>query len=400
MKLTQKNIEDLEYIDKDFVRKVGDPNELYVRVFKTKKSFYLILKHNRKTIKYTIGNYCKKTFNLQMARNKANKILIDFKTKDIIPSKTIEKTETLHDLYTTWKKLKEKRVAKTTMAKDISRVKKHILSNWGDKDISYFNTLDFMESVVKYFQSLNLGDTTKRTLGLFKDIINPLVVLGKLDTNPIYPILDNYNHFFTIHHKKNFPFITEKNDIKALLMGVKEYKGIQVKYALYVAILSALRNINVRNLEWDNIDFDKKLITIDKKNMKSKRDFILPMSFFLEKALLEYKQTQTNLQGKVFKGIRTNKGLSENALNNAIRCIGFEKEQLVSHGLRSMFRTICGENIKKINTTNEILEKCLDHKLIVSDVQNHYDHSRNISDMKIVFDWWGNYLNDILPFEF
>lgn len=400
MKLSQKDIDNLEHKEKHYFRQVGEPKELYIKVSPKSKIFVLNLSKNGKRNRYTLNNYNPKTFNLPMARKIAIEKVKDFNETGITPSKNKKenKENTLNDLFLEWKELKAQRVAQSTMKKDISRVEKHILPIFGNYEISFFNTLDFREQLIKYLQKLNKGDITKRILGLFKELLNPQVVLGKLEYNPINIIMDNYNNFFTIHKKQHYPYLSQKQDIKVLIQGIKEYSGIQVKYALYIALLSALRNINVRNLEWENINFQNKTITIKKENMKSRREFILPISNILLDILKEWKEKCDNPnKGKLFKGIRTNRGLSENALNNAIRCIGFEKEQMVAHGFRAMFRTICGENIKIINTSNEILEKCLDHKLLVSHVQQHYDHSKNINDMRNVFDWYANYLNDIEP---
>lgn len=403
MKLNQKDIDALEHKEKDYLRQVGEPKELYIKVTPKSKIFVLLLSQNGKRNRYTLNKYDAKTFNLAMARDKAIERVKGFNESGIIKQ---TKQETLNDLFVKWKGLKEKRVANSTMEKDILRLKKHILPKFGNYEVDYFGKKEFRQKLVDHLQSLKKTDIAKRVLGLFKELLSSQVGLGVLDYNPITPLLEGFDTFFDKYESQNYPYIKEPDKLKKLIKGIKEHKGKgkdeQVKYALYVGLLTALRSGNIRSLEWKNIDFDKKLIIIEKDRMKSKREFILPISDILFDILKDWRDKSSN-QGRLFKG-QNNNGLSPYTLLAAIRSekkIGFSSNEMVIHSFRATFRTITGEHRKDIGdngTTNEVLEMCLDHKLLVSSTQKNYDHSTNVNyidDMREVFNWYANYLYDI-----
>jgi integrase len=89
-----------------------------------------------------------------------------------------------------------------------------------------------------------------------------------------------------------------------------------------------------------------------------------------------------------------NKYMSENTVNNAIRKMGFTKENQTAHGMRAMFKTVCKENQTKHNLINEFVEKILAHKT-AEKVEDAYIRADNIEDMRKIVNWWSDYLHNL-----
>lgn len=83
--------------------------------------------------------------------------------------------------------------------------------------------------------------------------------------------------------------------------------------------------------------------------------------------------------------------MSENTVNNAIRKMEFTKDQQTAHGLRAMFKTVCKENQTKHNLNNEFVEMVLAHKTEGA-VEGAYNRAKNIEDMRVIIQWWSDYL--------
>ena len=255
-------------------------------------------------------------------------------------------------------------------------------------DISKITTIDIIEAI-KEFE--NGSDTPKRLFNLISQVYKSANHITRNITTDI-----NYKYTFKSVNKQNYPTLTKDSDIKALMIAIDEYNGyIATKYALKLAIYSAVRPFNARSAHWDEIDLKSRIWTIPASKMKMKREFELPLSTSLIRILNEYKELQ-GWGGYLFKSLKSDlRPISENALNTALRRMGYTRDELVSHGFRAMFSTLAHENLEAHKQSSEIIERCLAHQ-DKNSVRAVYNRSKQIEYMRKVMEWWGEYLDRLL----
>ena len=128
--------------------------------------------------------------------------------------------------------------------------------------------------------------------------------------------------------------------------------------------------------------------------MKQDEVFKLPMSRQVKALLLEYRKFAGRSDYLFFNHFSKTKYMSENTLNVALRRMGYTKDEIVYHGFRSSFSTVCNENTHVHGYSEAIIEKCLAHK-DANSVRAAYNRAANLSHMKGLMQWWADYLDDL-----
>ena len=199
--------------------------------------------------------------------------------------------------------------------------------------------------------------------------------------------------------ENNYPTLTKEGDIKTLLNLIDGYNGdYSTKMALKLLPYLFVRNSNIRQMEWQEIDFIKRVWSIPKEKMKTKEDFILPLPPQAINILQEI-QSQHPLKDDRFvfpSSIKRNQPISDNTLILALRRMGYTKEQLVPHSFRSIFSTIAYEKandkVSGHGYTSEVIEALLAHKE-PNKVKSAYNRSTYTEAMRGLIEWYADYLD-------
>lgn len=187
---------------------------------------------------------------------------------------------------------------------------------------------------------------------------------------------------------KHFPAIVDEVGFSDLLRRIDDasYLMPQTKYALQFAPFVFVRSSELRLAVPSEFDFNKMLWSIPFSNMKKKRDHLVP----LHKAAAVYVQRALQFGGDdfVFSGHRKGRPLSENTLNQALRSIGYAKEDITFHGFRSSFSTLAREVLR---LDEDLIERQLAH-VVGGAVKSIYDRSYKLEERTEMMNAWGDYL--------
>ena len=188
--------------------------------------------------------------------------------------------------------------------------------------------------------------------------------------------------------------IIEPKDFAQLLIDIEHYHGhMTTRYALQIAPLVFVRPGELRSARWEDIDFDKKLwyYTPPKTRRQTGLDHIVPLSRQVCDLLVELKR-YTGTSEFVFPAIHTSvKTMSENTINQAIRRLGYEFDQMCGHGFRASARTILEEVLEY---PIEIIEQQLAHQ--VRDVHGRaYNRTRHLEKRTEMMQAWADYLDQL-----
>lgn len=135
--------------------------------------------------------------------------------------------------------------------------------------------------------------------------------------------------------------ITDEKEFGKLLVAVDEYDGWPtLRAALQFLALTCVRPGEVRGATRDEFDLKKAVWHIPAARMKMRAPHDVPLS---KQALrvLEEVWPLSEHGGLVFPSIRsTKRPLSENAMNAALRRMGYGKDEVTAHGFRVTASTI------------------------------------------------------------
>ena len=275
----------------------------------------------------------------------------------------------------------------------LARLENHIFPYIGQKPINDVTRMMIIECLER-LKLANKTDTALRTLNIISQVYR-YAVTREITPHNIIADIDKRYVIGKIEHK-NMPTITDPEKVGILLNAIDNYHGeIIVKSALQLATLTAQRPYNIRFAEWSEFDLEKNEWIIPAEKMKTKKPHTVPITKQV-KEVIETLRPHTQHKSKyLFHSLHTSiKPISENTMNQALRRLGYAKEEIVSHGFRAMFSTIANENITVHGYHTDVIERCLAH-VESNKVKGAYNHAQYSQERLELMQWWADYL-DIL----
>ena len=203
---------------------------------------------------------------------------------------------------------------------------------------------------------------------------------------------------------KHMAKITDLGILKQLINEIYNYKGNHnIKNALKLVLHIPLRAENLCNLKWNQIDFEKKILTIPRENMKLSNinldDFVMPLTDEVINILNEHKDMQffsSKSKEYVFLGFNNSKPINKESPNRALFRLGFNDEKkgtkIRLHGFRGTFRSLIDTLDTKNRFPVEVKERALDHhdKNLVA---RSYNHKANYHEQMIeLMKFWSKFI--------
>ena len=135
--------------------------------------------------------------------------------------------------------------------------------------------------------------------------------------------------------------ITDEDRLGALLVAIDDYDGWPaIPAALKLLMLTCVRPGEVRGAVRSEFDVDKAVWHIPAERMKMRRPHDVPLSRQALAVLADVWPLSDN-GGLVFPSIRsTQRPLSDNSFNAALRRMGYTKDEVTAHGFRVTASTI------------------------------------------------------------
>lgn len=143
----------------------------------------------------------------------------------------------------------------------------------------------------------------------------------------------------------HFAAITKPSEVGALLRAIDGYPGHKVMVmAMRLSPHVLLRPGELRQAEWTDIDFDEAIWFIPAERMKMRRPHRVPLSRQVIAMLKELHEHNHWWRYLVPALGRPRKAMSENAVNQDLRRLGYTTQEMTAHGFRAMAATLLNEN--------------------------------------------------------
>lgn len=194
-------------------------------------------------------------------------------------------------------------------------------------------------------------------------------------------------------NEKHYPTITNDKGIKNLLISIQDYTGEYItKQALMMMAYTFVRTKNIRFALWSEINFEAQLWTIPPEKMKTKDEFIIPLTDTVIKLLKDVQEYSSD-SIYIFPSVKSKSTpMSDGALLGAIRRMGYSKDEFTPHGFRAMFSTIAHQNS---GFKYEVIETQLAHS-VGNSVSKAYNRAKYLDERVELMKWWSDYLDNLL----
>jgi integrase len=269
----------------------------------------------------------------------------------------------------------------------MQRLERDVFRSIGQRPIGEITPPELL-AVFRRIESRGAHETAHRARFVCGQIFRYAVATGRAERDPAADLRGALTPLKGKHHAA----ITDPKDVAPLLRAIDGYQGsFVVKSALLLAPLVFVRPGELRQAEWTEIDLDAAEWNIPAERMKMKQAHLVPLSNRAVEILRELKALTGNSCYVFPSGRSFHRPMSNNAINAALRRMGFDKDEMTGHGFRAMARTILDEVLQ---VRPDFIEHQLAHA--VKDPNGRaYNRTAHLVERRKMMQKWADYLDGL-----
>ena len=178
--------------------------------------------------------------------------------------------------------------------------------------------------------------------------------------------------------------------VGALLRDIDAYQGeLTTRYALRIMPYVFVRSGELRRATWSELNLEAATWVIPAERMKMRRPHLVPLARQVVRLFLELREW-TGHGALVFPSpFSATRCISDMALLNALRRMGYGKEAMSIHGFRSMASTLLNECGK---FRHDVIEAQLAHG-DRDKVRSAYNHAQYLPERTAMMQEWADWLD-------
>ncbi len=274
--------------------------------------------------------------------------------------------------------LEEGNAAETTMGKN-RWLLETLAAPLADRPIAEITPAEIL-ALLKRVEKSGRRETAKRLQASIGRVFRLAVATLRASADPTYALRGALAAPVVTHRAA----ITDEAKLGALMVAIDEYDGWPtIRAALLLTALTMTRPGEIRFMRRSEIVWASSTWRIPAERMKMRRPHDVPLS---KQALSVLRDIWPLSEGHelVLPSIRSpRRPLSENAMNAALRRMGYGKEEMCAHGFRSSASTILNER----GFDRDVIEAALAHQ-DEDEVRKAYNRSRYWPQrIKLLQDW-------------
>lgn len=258
----------------------------------------------------------------------------------------------------------------------------------GNLSIPEIRPLDVLQ-VLREVEAQGHYETARRLRSTIGAICRYAIVTARAETDPTLVL----RGAITSPTVTSYAAITESEEFGGLLRAIDKFRAQpQTVAGLKLLALCFPRPGELRLAEWPEFDFQKRVWTIPAARMKMRVEHKVPLARQAIAILTELREFSSH-KNYVFPGLKrtSEKPLSENALNQALRRMGYAKDKMTSHGFRSSASSLLNDS----DLWNpDAIERQLAHAE-ANPVRRTYARNVHWKVRVEMMQWWADYLDEL-----
>lgn len=288
-----------------------------------------------------------------------------------------------------WFKTKQSGNTPRTASACLGRINKHILPAIGQRP--YHNiSFEDLRQIVRGLENSGKFEMARRVAQILNQVGKHAKLNRWSEQNNAEGITEILQRR-PIGDKQPRPAITEHVGVAEMLRKIEAYcqSGRPAPFmqgALRLFPLLGLRGTELLGATWDEVDFEKRTLTVPGERMKIKSKshtvYLATQTVEIFRMLAEHK-----LSKYVFPAGGKLGHLTVEGVNNGLHRAGIPKGEHCNHGWRSVLSTLA----HGAHATYELVEIALAHN-VGNEVSQAYNRARYEADMRYFFQWWADYL--------
>ncbi len=252
---------------------------------------------------------------------------------------------------------------------------------FGDRPIRAITAADILKPLQKV-QAKGNYESARRLRSTIGQVFRFAIATARADNDPTFGL----RGALITPKVSHMAAITDWDGFGALLKAIWAYDGgsPSTRAALKLMALLYTRPGELRLALWEEFDLEKAIWTIPAERTKMRREHVKPLPP-LAVEILQALKAETGSNYRAFpSAIARDRPISENTLNQALRRMGFDKDQHTSHGFRATASSLLNES----GLWNaDAIEAELGH--VGSDeVRRAYHRARYWDERVKMADWW------------
>lgn len=210
---------------------------------------------------------------------------------------------------------------------------------FGDKPVAEVKASDIL-ALLRTVEGGGRHTTAAAIRSMCSRVFRLAVATDRAESDPAAALVDA----LVAPPKGGYPAIHDRKEIGGLLRAIKGYQGEPMtRTGLLLCAYTFLRPGKVAALHWTDVDFEARQITIPAERMKMPRPHVVPMSTQVVEVLRWIEQLTGRFR-YVLQSLRTtDRHISNNTMNAALRRLGYGQDEMVAHGFRQIASTILNE---------------------------------------------------------
>jgi len=247
-------------------------------------------------------------------------------------------------------------------------------------------TTPLLLSVLQEIEESGRRETARRLRAFVGRVINHAIITGRAETNPALP-LQRALKAPTVCH---YPAIIDRGVLANLLRAIDGYSGhASTRAALRLTPHLFQRPGEIRTMKWSELDLDAAVWTIPAEKTKMRKEHQVPLSRQAI-SIIRSMEDVSAYSDYVFPSFSPKKPLSENAINGALRRLGYAGV-MTAHG----FRTTASSLLNESNRWNpDAIERALAHS-DSNQVRAAYNRTAYWDERVQMMQWWSDELDSL-----
>lgn len=243
-------------------------------------------------------------------------------------------------------------------------------------------------AALKRLEAKGVHETAKKCRSFASRVFRYGIVTGKCSIDPAQML----QGALITPKARHFAAILEPTKLGQLLRAIENFEGYPATMAaLRIAPHVFVRPGELRHAEWSEFDLKAGIWKLPPTKMKARRAHDVPLSTQVVAILTELRKVTGHGKYVFPSAYGGSRPMSENTLNASFRRMGFSKEEITAHGLRSTASTLLNE----CGLWNpDAVERALAHGESNA-TRGAYNRGLYWDERVRMAQWWSDYLDEL-----